>query len=220
MEAQTDHELDRSSPADDEVLSALVSPRIEEPSFLVLESGHVRFFVRPRVEVVVPRSIDDVQRLALTLAPRNRAYVRRIAVGRKRLPGDGARERHWACVDRVGTPDEILSDLGPREYETKTRGLRRQAGSIEIAFGTYAIALHRRHAHLMYELDEEGSLASSSLLRQLGIGRRASYVAAVFASGPRRFTPLVPELLEREGTELVLIGGGRSEVDDAYEPRS
>lgn len=194
-------------------------------SFLVVESGHIRFYVRPRVAsggVQRLRDLGDVQRLSVTLAPRNRDRVRRLWVGRKRLPDASARrgrERFWAYVDRIGRADEIVDDLGPRAYETKTRGLRFQAGAIEVAFGTYAVALHRDHAHLMYELDEEGALASSHLLRELRIGARASYVAAVLTTreDARRFMVLDPALLDEEGTEIVLIGAGAPEgASDAH----
>ena len=216
------------------------SARIQEASFLVVESGRVRFFVRPRVDIEVPRSIDDVQRFVFTLAPRNQGQVRRLSIGKKRMPDDRLRERHWTYVDRVGSAAEVVSDLGPRRYTTKTHGLRHQAGLIEVASGTYAITLHRDHAHLMYELAQENdAMGPSDLLRQLGLAVRASYIAVVFNpeskwaardreeertpfSEPiddglkdkfdhRRYVPLDPFYLEHQGTELVLIGGGQSE---------
>lgn len=230
--------------------------RVEEASFLVVESGRIRFFVRPKVggggvtpkvELAVVRALEDIQRFSFTLAPRNSGQVRRLSVGRKRLPDDRVRERHWAYVDRVGPHAQIVSDLGPRQYTTKTSGLRSQAGVIEVASGTYAIALHRDHAHLMYELGEDGPTASSELLRQLRIAPRASYIAVIFNPASRwrvrdreevpfsepvddafedrfdkrRFAPLDPIFLDHEGTELVLIGGGQSEdLGDATDTRS
>jgi len=218
--------------------------RLEEASFLVIESGKIRFFVRPRVEVEAPTSVEDVQRFSFTLAPRNRGSVRRISVGKKRMPDPRVRERQWAYVDRVGSAAHVVSDLGPRRYTTKTRGVRNQAGVIEVARGTYAIATHRDHAHLLYELEMDNDAVSGTLLRQLRIVARASYIAAVFNPeakwrlrdreepdvpfsepaalddelmdkfGKRRFTPLDPVFLEHEGTELVLIGGGQSAEDD------
>ena len=224
--------------------------QLEEASFLVVESGKIRFFVRPRVEVEVPTSLEDVQRFSFTLAPRNRGSVRRVSVGKKRMPDPRVRERQWAYVDRVGSAAHVVSDLGPRRYTTKTRGVRNQPGVIEVARGTYAIATHRDHAHLLYELEMEAEGVSATLLRQLRIVPRASYIAAVFNPeskwrvrdreqpdvpfsepspfddglmdkfGKRRFTPLDPVFLEHEGTELVLIGGGQREDDAAPFPRS
>jgi hypothetical protein len=218
---------------------------LEEASFLVVESGRIRFFVRPRVEVDSPKSLEDVQRFSFTLAPRNRGEVRRLSVGKKRLPDTRVHERRWAYVDRVGSAAHVVSDLGPRRYTTKTRGVRNQAGLIEVARGTYAITSHRDHAHLMYELDSEGVSASATLLRQLCVVPRASYIAAIFNPeskwrvrdreqpespfseptddalaekfGKRRFTPLDPVFLDHEGTELVLIGGGvETDPDPAW----
>lgn len=218
---------------------------LEEASFLVVESGKIRFFVRPRVEIEVPTSLEDVQRFSFTLAPRNRGSVRRVSVGKKRMPDPRVRERQWAYVDRVGSAAHVVSDLGPRRYTTKTRGVRNQPGVVEVARGTYAIATHRDHAHLLYELETESEGVSAALLRQLRIVPRASYIAAVFNPeskwrvrdreqaevpfsepslfddrlmdkfGKRRFTPLDPVFLEHEGTELVLIGGGQAAEEDA-----
>ncbi len=244
MDPRTDRER---AAAELETAGRLVGGRVQEASFLVLESGLVRFFVRPRVDEHAPRSLDEVQRFVFTLTPRHHRYVRRVSVGKKRLPDVGVRERCWAYVDRVGSEADAVADLGPRSYLTKTRGVRFQAGSIEVGSGTYAIALHRDHAHLMYELEAEDELVGSRLRGELRLAPRASYIAAVFnpASpwrsrsepavpfsepvddalhgrfGRRRFLPLDPALLDVEGTELVLIGGGRSEdASDADEPRS
>ncbi|HVH41835.1 MAG TPA: hypothetical protein VM925_05810 [Labilithrix sp.] len=222
---------------------AVSRPAIEEASFLVLESGRVSFFVRPRVEIEVPTSLEDVQRFSFTLTPRNRDLQRRISLGKKRLPDPHVRERQWAHVDRVASAAQIGSDLGPRRYTTKTRGLRNQSGVIEVACGTYALASHRDHAHLLYELELDSDAVSEGLLRQLRIVPRASYVAAVLnpeskwrvrdreetedaplsatsferggfdKSSQRRFTPLDPVFLDHEGTELVLVGGGQSRAD-------
>lgn len=189
---------------------------LEEASFRVVESGKVRFFVQPRVEIEAPTSIEDVQRFSFTLAPRNCRSARRVCVGRRRMPDPRIRERQWSYVDRVGC----------------NRGLRYQPGAIEVARGTYAIATHRDHAHLLYELDMTNDAVSVALLRQLRIVSRASYIAVVvnreskwlgnrepshmpWIDGAQmdevakhRFTPLDPVFLDHEGTELMLMGGG------------
>jgi hypothetical protein len=239
--AESESESGSRPPYDE--LGTTARPLLQEASFLVVESGRIRFFVRPRVEVEEPASLEDVQRFSFTLAPRNRGEVRRVSVGKKRMPDTRLRERQWAYVDRVGSAAHVVSDLGPRRYTTKTRGVRNQGGLIEIACGTYAIASHRDHVHLMYELDTAGPSTTDSgkLLGELRIAPRASYIAAVFNPesrwrvrererldeqsseplddglkdrfGKRRFTPLDPVFLDHEGTELVLIGGGMSESD-------
>jgi hypothetical protein len=205
----------RSTPSSSGRHSVLERPLVQEASFRVSESGKIRFFVQPEVER--PATLEDVLRFSFTLAPRNGGLVRRVSIGEKRLPDARAREQKWAWVDRVGTAAHVVSDLGPRRYVTKTRGVRHRAGLLEVASGTYAITVHRDHVHLMFELagrDPENAL----LLEQLGVGPRGSYVAAVFnpqarwtvAKDKRRFVPLDPELLDHEGTELVLIGGDQA----------
>lgn len=214
---------------------------VEESALLIRESGTIRFYVRPRVEVRIPTTLGEVQRFAFTIAPRGRSIVRRISIGKKCMPDDRARDRQWAYVDRVGSAAHAVADLGARTYTTKTRGVRHQAGAIEIAHGTYAIARHRDHSHLLYELDKDDSSATSKdLLGPLRVVQRGSYIAAVFnpdargssrseaASsirapsmdddavvdrfGKRRFAPLEPVFLDQEGVELVLIGGSKRSV--------
>jgi hypothetical protein len=222
---------------------------VEEPKFVVLESGRIRFFARPRVGIRTLTSLSDVQRFVFTLAPRSRSIVRRIAVGRKCMPDDRIRERQWAYVDRIGSKEDVTADLRAMTYTTKTRGVRHQAEAVELARGTYGITAHRDHSHLLYELEPGEGRVARAVLRQLRIVPRASYIAAVLNPdatwraprtrgrealtrpadeeqgppfsepslyddqlterfGKRRFAPLVPALLDHEGTELVLIGGG------------
>jgi hypothetical protein len=152
------------------------------------------------------------------------------------MPDPRARERCWAPVERVAPLAELLDRLGPRSYETKTRGFRRQAAAIEVARGAYAVTRHDEHAHLFYALDEDDE--PSPLLPVLRLEREGGCIAAVFNPerksrvrdraeadtpfgepsiyedelqerfGDRRFAPLEPAFLDREGAELVLIGSG------------
>lgn len=198
------------------------------------ETGEIRFYARPRVELTRLRSFSDVQKLAFTLAPQGRPWMRRVHVGRKRMPDPRARERAWAYVDRIGRGGELVAELlASRTYETKSRGVRRQNGAIELARGTYAIATHGEHAHLLMRTTDVSDEATESLLAALRIVPTASYIAAVFNPekrgpdpvedvpfrepsiydddvmerfGRRRFAPLEPVLLDREGAELLLIG--------------
>lgn len=169
-DAAASHEHERSSPRREDV---------EEAAFVVLESGRMSFFVRPRVGLRSVVAWADVQTLAFTLAPRNGPLVRRVTVGKKRLPDGDERERHWAYVDRVGPGADLVAELvSPRTYATRTRGMRYQAGAVEVAAGTYAVASHRDHAHLFFAL-EDREVELAPLLDQLRIPNRASYVAAV-----------------------------------------
>ena len=139
-----------------------------------LEHGRIAFVARPRVE-----GAPGVQRFLFLLSPDGRDVHRRIVVGRKRMPEPGANEREWAYVDKLGgARAELLVDLGPTTYTTKTRGVRHQPGARQIAEGRYAILEHDEHAHLTYALDPESH--RDELHDALNVAREASVIAAVF----------------------------------------
>ena len=201
--------------------------RGKEPAPVVLlERGELAFLATPRVR---PRDVlpiqdapphpREVQRLYLLLSPQRKRLYRRILVGKNRLP-EGARQRFWACVDRVGSSvEEVAGDLGEIEYETKTRGPRKRPP-----------ARHGDHAHFTYRVHDP--CAPPDVLRALRIEPRASYVVAAFnpAAPPRlgapdrrldadapasilakfgnkRFAPLDLDLFDAQGLEIVLMSG-------------
>jgi hypothetical protein len=201
-----------------------------------LERGRIRFYVRPRVGITTPLALADVQSFFFFLVPRGEGPARRVRVGRKRMPDLRVRERCWAPVESVGPLREMLDRLGPREYETKTRGLRHQAAAIEVARGDYRVMRHDDHTHLFYELDADDE--PSPLLGAVRLAPEGGCIAAVFNPeakgraryahdssdapfsepsiyeddlqdrfGDRKFAPLEPAFLDHEGAELVLIGG-------------
>jgi hypothetical protein len=204
-----------------------------------LERGRIRFYARPRVGMSRALSFADVQSFFFILSPRGGGDARLVRVGRKRMPDLRVRERCWAPVVRVGPTSELVARLTKEEsYETKTRGLRHQAGAAEVARGDYRIVTHRDHAHLLYDLDDEEE--PSPLRAPLRLAREGGCIAAVFNPeakwrvrdpeqpetpfsepsifeeelqdrfGTKRFAPLEPAFLDYEGAELVLIGGGGS----------
>ena len=187
----------------------------------VLERGVVAFLYRPRVETFAARSLDDVQGFFVVLAPERGQRARRVRVGRKRLPDTGRHERFWAYVERVGTSaSEVIADVGPALYWTKTRGLRHQPGPRLAGHGVYAIARHADHVHLAYALAQPGR--RGEVQEELRIAPQASYVVAVFARSTsaahapeaRRFVALDPAHLDEPGTEMVLIGSGEAVEDE------
>lgn len=201
-------------------------------STATLEQGHVFFFYRPRVGIEDVRRLDDVQRFFLVLEPERRALIRRLIVGRKRLPELRAHERVWAFVAEVGEePDALRDELEPVTYETRTRGERVQPGARPVGEGRYAVVDHDGHTHLAYVLELPPSPGEAQ--RVFRIEREASYVVAVrnpdapappgtglpprrrpaypeqlrARFGGRRFSPVdPPELLDFEGAEVVIIG--------------
>lgn len=182
----------------------------------VLEEGDVYFFYRPRVGGEVGgeqvRSLADVQRFMMVLHPWPRRLLRLLVAGRKRLPEIAIHERTWWFVDDVvRDPDELRWVLDRRTYQTKTRGERVQPPARPAGEGAYAIARHRDHTHLAYELAlprEPGPVQ-----RDLHIEPEASYIIAVRNPQTRRFVRLdPPEVLDRPGTEIVLIGATHDAV--------
>lgn len=204
-------------------------------SIATLERGRIAFVMRPRVEAQ-----PGVQGFALVLSAERGGMHRRVAIGKKRMPAPGSKEREWAFVDRVAeTAKEAFGDLGPRTYATKTRGLRHQPAARIVARGRYAIIAHDDHTHLSYELDDG---ENDALQEVVEVRRAGSIIVAVFNPvakwsaratlryggnpddpapfaepslypddvqerfGKKRFLPLVPEFLDYEGAELVLIG--------------
>lgn len=192
------------------------------------------------------RSFAEVQRFFVLLAPEGRPLVRRIAIGRKRMPDPARRDKEWAYVDRVGESfSDLLRDVAGGGYETKTAGWRTQAGPKEVARGTYLIRPHEDHAHLDWTLEDP------PLLDDLFLAQQGSMIAAVFnpeakwridrdgdADGPRepsiypdelqekfedkRFAPLDPAFLDYEGCEICFIGfrGHEAGIDEGDGDRS
>lgn len=141
----------------------------------LLERGRARFFVRPRVMLATARNVRDVQRFFVLLAPEGRRSVRRVVIGRKRMPDPARHDKEWAYVDRVAESfGEALGDVASEGYDTKTEGWRTQAGPSEVARGSYVIRPHDDHVHLDYALEDVPAMDD------LGLLEHGSMIAAVF----------------------------------------
>jgi hypothetical protein len=212
-----------------------------------LETGHIYFFYRPRVQREEARGLEDVQRFHFVLSPRDKRLWRLVTVGRKRLPEVGDRhERAWAFVDTVGdTPETVKEDLERQIYDTKTRGVRVLPPARPAGEGVYALVAHGSHTHLAYEL--ELPKAPGDVQEDLNIEPEGDFIVTVrnpAAPSPawvglrsqrraelpaelqerfrgRRFTEVTPAFLDVPGVELVLIGATKTpeeELGIALEP--
>jgi len=169
--------------------------------------------------------------MAEILHPQGKRVWRLLVIPRKRLPEVGSHEREWAFVDTVGhLPEEVEDALDRQLYETRTRGERVRPEARPAGEGVYALVRHGDHTHLAYRL--EFPKRPGDVQRELRIQNKASYIVAVKNPdapsppgvdlpanervplpkrltqkfGARRFAQADPDLLDRAGTELVLIG--------------
>ena len=211
----------------------MASNNHDDDSIQTLESGHVYFFYRPRVEEDSPEGRQDVQRLYMVLSPQGEKRYRMVVVGRKHLP-DPARkgkERNWAFVDKVtNQPKSIAEALQQESYSTKTRGERQVPTARPAGEGVYQIVRHDDHTHLVYVLELPNS--PGDVQDELEIDEQASYIISVknpAAGSPRaaglssdqqadypkrlqevfrdrKFSELDPvDFLNYQGAELLLI---------------
>ncbi|OCF74903.1 hypothetical protein I204_03746 [Kwoniella mangroviensis CBS 8886] len=118
----------------------------DEPRHGTLESGHIYFLYRPKVETDEAESLDDIPKFHILLIPQSGKhskghYHRIIEVGKKKLPDPGAKHQViWGLVGGVGEDKSTLKEsFGAYTYETKTRGTRHQAAARPAARGHYIL---------------------------------------------------------------------------------
>ncbi|GAA5903514.1 uncharacterized protein JCM6883_005026 [Sporobolomyces salmoneus] len=121
-----------------------------------LETGHVYFLFRPKVEVSEAHSLDDISKFHLLLVPHHSKLHRLIAIGKKVLPDHEQSSRPlWGEVLNVGEDMKSLKkNLGAYTYETKTLGTRHQPGARVAASGAYVL-----HATENYPKDSANASA-------------------------------------------------------------
>jgi hypothetical protein len=118
-----------------------------------IECGDIYFLYRPAVGVGEAHGFKDVRRLYILLKPWGTQIYRLLMVGRKKLPAPEEHDRFWAFVWRVFKDREALNEeLGYKEYETKTRHVRKISLARPAAEGIYTIVRHGEHIHLAYFL--------------------------------------------------------------------
>jgi hypothetical protein len=172
----------------------------------VLEEGEIGLFYRPRVETEHVRSLADVQRLLIVLAPHGRRTHRLLSIGRKRLPdpSERGRERFWGVVGRVGAAAAAIApELEAHDYSTRTRGWRHQPEARLAGEGTYRLLRHGSHTHLTYALTGPHELGE--MQEDLRIQPEASPSGLMARFRGRRYAEAAPELLDHAGVEFILI---------------
>ena len=199
----------------------------------ILERGNVYFFYRPKVNETDVEKKSEVQRFFMVLSPHGKRSYRLLVLGRKQLPQvhDGG-QRHWGFVETVKHSGKQLRDeLGPEEYETKTRGKQVRPEVRPAGEGVYALVEHEGHTHFAYELELPDK--PQEVQEAFHIENEASYILSIKnpdkpaprgaglsperraefpkklkeAFRGRRFAEAnPPEFLDQPGAEIMLIG--------------
>ncbi|KAI0660640.1 hypothetical protein C8Q70DRAFT_976983 [Cubamyces menziesii] len=120
---------------------------------------------------------------------------RLLIIGKKGLPdpdagggkGGGRKQVFWATVATVSDDLKKLEEgLGPKTYETKTRGTRHQAAARLAARGAYAIVNNeaartpsQRETHFGYHLSHPDDEHFGEVQETLGIHKASSFVLQV-----------------------------------------
>ncbi|EAQ89453.1 hypothetical protein CHGG_06072 [Chaetomium globosum CBS 148.51] len=162
----------------------------------ILEKGLIYFFIRPRVDISTPTSINDIARthIALRPIPHNtktlhtttpnppndpHPRIRLCAIPKKTLPLTG-HDRWLGFVENPHTSLTQLRDrvLAESTYETKTAGTRHAPQAKPLAEGVYALTSTGKASHLVL-LEEFRSL---------------------------RWVPTQPKHLDYENAQFLLVG--------------
>ena len=198
---QTDHEspdpkrAKKEKQGDDETEDspALKGESVEKPGEEpemprnILEKGIIYFFVRGRVDVDNPTSVDDIARTYLLLRPIDKdaklgegslddaGNTRLLALPKKVLPQSG-KDRFMIFVEKSAASFKTIKEtfLAGSEYTTKTAGTRHTPAATPAGEGIYAITMTGRESHLVYMLTLPEKLGE--VQKEIGIKDKASFI--------------------------------------------
>lgn len=156
-----------------------------------LETGHIYFFYRPKVEHKDAHKLDDVQKLYMVLKPEKEAgnaslgKNRLVVMTAKRLPDAKTHSRFWAFVETASDDiSDITKKLEPAKYETKTLGERHLAGCRPCGCGMYSIVHHLEgkyksstHTHIAYVMEVPEKLGE--VQKAFQIHQEGSFIVTV-----------------------------------------
>lgn len=155
----------------------------------ILEKGIIYFFIRGRVGIDEPSSVDDIRRSYIVLRPLSKdaklgegtiddaGNSRLIAIPKKVLPSSG-RDRWIAFVEKSHASFQTLKDefISASDYVTKTAGVRHTPAATPVAEGTYAITTTGRESHLAYMITLPDSLGE--VQREIGLKEKGSFIVS------------------------------------------
>ncbi|RMJ19774.1 hypothetical protein CDV36_000547 [Fusarium kuroshium] len=207
-EEQTEEKTEeKAKPSEKEVEAEGAVQPAEEPNVPsnILEKGIIYFFMRGRVNIQDPESVQDIARSHILLRPiANDARLgegtladvgntRLLALPKKTLPVSG-RDRFMVFVENSGASyDEIKKEfLAGSEYDTKTAGTRRTPAATPIGEGVYAITSTGQDSHLAYLLTLPEKL--DEVQKELGLKKEGSFILST--KNPQHSGPANTQLPE------------------------
>ncbi|KAK5995483.1 hypothetical protein PT974_03891 [Cladobotryum mycophilum] len=153
----------------------------------ILEKGIIYFFIRGRVNIEKPESVNDIRRSYIILRPiakdaklgkgpiGDAGNTRLLALPKKVLPSTG-RDRFMAFVEKSGASYDELKGrfLAGEDYETKTAGTRHTPAATPVGEGVYAMTTTGRESHLTYMLTLPEEL--DEVQDKLGLKEKGSFI--------------------------------------------
>lgn len=153
----------------------------------ILEKGIIYFFMRGRVGIDNPSSVDDIARSYILLRPIEKdaklgkgpigdaGNTRFLMLPKKVLPVSG-KDRFMVFVEKSGASFADLKEefLNSSDYETKTAGTRHTPAATPVGEGIYAITTTGRESHLAYMLTLPEKPDSTQ--EELGLREKGSFI--------------------------------------------
>ncbi|KAG8947845.1 hypothetical protein FRC04_010203 [Tulasnella sp. 424] len=191
----------------------------------VLERGRIYFFYRPKIDVGPEdevHDLDDISKFHILLLPResetraDKQRFRLFFIGKKRLPdrAKGGRDVFWASLHKFGndfSEFKTAEAMGPRDYETKTKGKRHNEAARIAGRGQYALfspkpnTPSQRATHLLYYLTHPAPDKIGEIQEELSIYVSGSFIIQIKnpkASNPPR-AGLRPDKKAQYGEEVI-----------------
>jgi len=184
-EANGDENSSSSKPEKTSKEESAVHPA-EEPDVpaSILEKGIIYFFLRGRVGIDEPSSVNDVARSYFIMRPIEKdaklgegpigdaGNTRLFVLPKKVLPKSG-KDRFMTFVEKADASFDSLREefLSSSDYETKTAGTRHTPAPAPFGEGVYAITTTGRESHLAYIItlpEKLGDLQETMGLKQKG----------------------------------------------------
>ncbi|OTA98138.1 hypothetical protein M426DRAFT_326220 [Hypoxylon sp. CI-4A] len=153
----------------------------------ILEKGIIYFFIRGRVGIDEPSSVDDIRRTHIVLRPLDKdaklgkgtikdvGNSRLIAIPKKVFPLSG-KDRWIAFVEKSHALFQTLKDefLSASDYATKTAGVRHTPAATPVAEGVYVITSTGRENHLAYKITLPKDLGE--VQKEIGLKDDGSFI--------------------------------------------